>query len=177
MTSATAFPYKSSQQTTESEGGISSAFRKGYDYVTSHIFEKPTLRQEIPIERWCYQYRKETTPFAQEDLVERGYALLFTLEGIARVVMESVQLVVAKFFTKEVVKETRHQAILNAQLHSVRLTAWAIVEPNGVKKHIQTPAENGSLVLGCQKSEMEWGTPYDGEHTIPFLSTHYNWRS
>lgn len=174
-TRPTAFPYKSSQPTSDSERGVSGAIRGGLHFITSLIHEKPALRQEVPVERWCYHYRADITPMTVEDLKERGYALLFTLEGAVRAAIEVVQIVIAKYFTKEVIQETRHSTIFDTQLHSVRLTAWAFVDPNAVKKHIQTPAEDGKPVLGCLESEMEWGTPYDGELTIP-LSTNYNWR-
>jgi hypothetical protein len=138
------------------------------------------LRQEVPFERWFrdHGYDAHITD-SKLELNARGCAVLAALEGAVRTVAESIALFMASFISKNSTDADKHQSVLKAQTQGLQLSLMAILSPNDVKDHIKEKnTTSQEPIIGCRKSQLRWGTPYQGVTTIPRLSlecSQYPW--
>jgi hypothetical protein len=130
-------------------------------------------RQQVPADRWYHDYKGDFTTTKQE-LEARGWAIFYTLEGSARTVVEAVRIFFAKYVASTQEGIDRNEIILQAQIQSLKYTAWAIIDPVGQKKTTVEEFAKGHFPVGCSKDAFHWGDKYQGTMTIP-LSLDYNW--
>jgi hypothetical protein len=115
------------------------------------------LRYEVPFERWYYDhgFQKPVDNFA-DHISARAWALLDTLEGAVRCIVEIITNLYSQLFSTQ--DTERHFDILSSQWQGLQLSLLAILSPDSAKKRVYN--SQGQPLIGASVHNWEWGTLY-----------------
>ena len=133
------------------------------------------LRQEVPFERWFYDFGFQTPIQQTPDLIKAHvWAVIATLEGLVRTAAEAVCYVYSRFMAPD--ESHRHLDVLKAQAQGLTLSMLAIISPNAAKEKAHNP--NGTPNIGDSLRNWKWGTLYLGTLDAPLWKiecSYYPW--
>jgi hypothetical protein len=161
------------------KGHVSSAFNKLLK-TFSHLGNAALsvsygLRQEVPFERWFYDYGFQTPLDKTEDLIKaRAWAIIASCEGVIRTTAEAVSYLFS--LVLEPKERHRHLDVMKAQMQGLSLSLLAILSPNDAKRKAHN--KDGTPLIGASFLDWQWGSPYIGTRDAPFWHIecrHYHW--
>jgi hypothetical protein len=137
--------------------------------------DKPNciFRQQVAADRWYFD-NKADFKTTKDEFKARGWAILYTIEGAVRAAVEGIRVLFAKYVSNSKEGLDKNETILNAQIRSLKYTAYAIIDPVGQKKSTQEEFNKGNFPVGCANDDFHWGDQYHGSLTIP-VSFDYHW--
>src|SRR5579871_3727005 len=133
------------------------------------------LRQEVPFERWFFDYGfQKPIDNLSDQIKARVWALFAACEGIIRTTAETVCFVFSKIFQPK--ESDRHLNVLQAQCKGLYLSLLAIASPDAAKEFADN---DGHPIIGHSILTWKWGTLYTGKLEVPLWHVEcgqYPWR-
>jgi hypothetical protein len=135
------------------------------------------LRQEIPFERWFFNYGFQTPIEDSAKLIEAHvWAVIATVEGAIRLAAEGASLLFSQFVQSSPEEMQHHSQVLQAQWQGLTLSLLAIISPNAAKQKAHNSED--SPLVGASLLNWQWGTLYSGSFEAPFWHLecrYYRW--
>ncbi len=121
------------------------------------------LRQEVPFERWFYDYGfHKPIDNLTDQVTARVWAALAACEGVIRTSAEAICFIFSKIFQPK--ESDCHLKVFQAQLNGLTLSLLAIISPNAAKEMADN---HGHPIIGHSIFTWKWGTLYTGKLEVP----------
>lgn len=140
---------------------------------TAYLAVRYGLRQEVPFERWFFDYGFQKPLEDPLELIKaRQWALLAAAEGAFRTTAELACYVYSQVIESK--NSEHHLNILKAQWQGFTLSLLAVVSPNLAKE--KAHHSEGKPLIGASLLNWKWGTLYTGklESPLGYFKCHHD---